>query len=81
MSDRGSQYIFANIFEMIAKEIPPGRKQKRIARKFWEMAGEFDFSESDMDVDKALIKLGLAWKEVDERYPEDGLQVVYAERT
>jgi hypothetical protein len=77
MSDKSSAYIFAAVFEMIAKELPSGPRRKTIARRFWKLSGEFDFSDEDMHADKALIALGLATKEVDPKYPEDGLQVVY----
>lgn len=74
MSD--TSYIMGRVFEMIAEEIPEARR-KTVARKFWKMAGEIDFSDDEMECDKALIKLGLAKMAIDPNYPEDGLGVVY----
>lgn len=77
MSDHSSAYIFGRVFELIAKEVPPGPRRGRIARKFWKMSREFDFSDDEMHADRALVSLRLARKGVDPDYPEDGPTMLY----
>lgn len=60
---------FGQIFSMLATD--PTSERKKIAQQIWTLRSDYDFSESEMECDWALIDLGLAVKEND--------QVVYAE--
>lgn len=76
MSDRTSAEIFGEFFANAAKE----RKTPavtRLVKAMWNEMKWYDFHPSDMDCDKALIKLGLAHMGVNEAYPEDGDVVLY----
>jgi hypothetical protein len=71
MADRSSQWIFAEVFTMIAKYVPK-KKQPEAAEAMWKLSMEFDFSPGDMEVDDILIGWGLAKKGVDKDYPDEG---------
>jgi hypothetical protein len=76
MADRSSAYIFGQIFELIDEHVPADKKRK-MALKFWKESRNYDFGPSDMHVDEALTRLGLAKEKVDPRYPEDGPVTMY----
>ena len=66
MSDRSSAYIFGSVFAYLAET--PDDRSKAFAVKMWRLKNEIgaDFSDYQMDVDDALITLGLACRGVDE---------------
>ena len=76
MADRTSAYIFGEIFRDIAS-MPALPIRSRLAKEYWKMSREYDFSEYQMEADEALLKLGLARKGVDPDYPEDGDVMLY----
>jgi hypothetical protein len=57
MADRTSAALFGEIFEMFAESEQP---DLRIVKRLWVMTRGYDFSACQMDVDDALMKLGLA---------------------
>lgn len=75
MADRSAAELFSEIFKMLASDKPIDRQ--KVARRFWELSGEYDFSHYQLYCDKALIKLGLARKGVDPQYPDDGKTILY----
>ena len=77
VADRTSAALFGEIFTMLAEEFPAGETRDRLAKKFWEMSRNYDFSDYQMDVPEALIKLNLAHMAIDPAYPEDGEIIVY----
>lgn len=76
MADRSSAYILGRVFEMIADELR-GAARDRVAADFWHLSREYDFTESQMHADEALILLGYARKGIDPEYPEDGEGIIY----
>lgn len=75
MADRTSAALFGKIFKILAS---PGEiDRKVIAREFYAMMGDYDFHDSQMDCDEALLELGLARKGMDPAYPEDGIVIIY----
>ena len=62
---------------MLAEEFPAGETRERLAKKFWAMSRDYDFSDYQMGVPEALIKLNLAHMAINPRYPEDGEVIVY----
>lgn len=77
MADRTSAGIFGDIFKELAKDEPIDRVA--FAKKVWEWSQGYDFSEYQMDCDDALLKLGLARRGIDPRYPNDGESIIYGE--
>lgn len=77
MADRTSARLFGEIFEMLAEEFPAGETRDRLAKRFWVMSRGYDFSDYQMDVPEALLKLNLAHMAVDPQYPEDGAIIIY----
>ena len=75
MADRTSAGLFGKIFELLAKN--PTDEHKAIAKEIFAETGDFDFNYYQMYADEALMKLGLARKGVDPRYPEDGETILY----
>jgi hypothetical protein len=76
MSDRSSAYLFGEIFNLIVGYVPKA-EQPKVAKDFWKMSRDYDFSDDQMHCDDQLIELGLAHKAVDPEYPEDGEVVIY----
>jgi hypothetical protein len=72
MADRTSAHLFGCIFEIIDEHVKDPQDRKVLAERFWAMSRGYDFSEYQMESDEVLERLGLARKEVDPRYPEDG---------
>jgi len=70
MADRTSAYLFGEIFGFLAKD--PTEANKKAARHFWKLAADYDFTEDQMDCDKALIKLELCRKRPKEDHVEYG---------
>lgn len=60
MADRTSAEIFGKLFKELAK--PGDLDRRKLARLLWKERGNYDFSEYQMDADKALITLGFAEK-------------------
>lgn len=63
MSDHQSATIFVNIFTDLARgATTPERLRwaKHLARKWWALRNECDFSDREMEIDRVLVKLGLA---------------------
>ena len=77
MADRTSAAIFADIFEELAKDEPIDRIA--FAKRMWAASRGYDFSPYQMSCDDALIKLGLARKGIDPKYPEDGETIIYGD--
>jgi hypothetical protein len=75
MADRTSAGLFGMIFELLAKN--PTDEHKEIAKEILGKAGDYDFSNYQMDADDALIKLGLAKKAVHPKYPDEGETIIY----
>ena len=76
MADRTAAYLFGSIFDLIDVHVPKD-EQKKIALEYWKQSRAYDFSPYQMGVDETLIRLGLACKGVDPRYPDDGETVLY----
>ncbi len=76
MSDRTAAEVFRYAFETCGLIEDPA-KQTAQARHLWAAGGRFDFSWNQMECDDVLIRLGLAHKGVDPRYPEDGVITIY----
>lgn len=76
MADRTSAGVFGKIFELLAKN--PTEENKAMALEIWPLQWEYDFNEYQMYADDALIKLGLAKKGIDSRYPEEE-SILYAD--
>lgn len=77
MADRSSAALFGEIFGLLAEHLEPGKVRDQVAKRFWEMSRNYDFNEYQMYCDDDLIKLGLAHRGIDARYPEDGECVIY----
>jgi hypothetical protein len=77
MGDSRSPQIFGPIFEDILLYVPPGDREY-LARKYWRMSQDYDFAPCELDVDNALIDLGLARRVV---HPTDGYVMHYASPT
>lgn len=58
MSDRTSADVFGQIFTLLASNKSKGE----IAKALWKSSFNFDFSQCQMEADRALIKLGFARK-------------------
>lgn len=76
MADRTSAEIFGAFFEKAA-EMQPTDDLAKLVDFMWGKSKGYDFNEYQMYCDDALIKLGLAYKGVDRRFPEDGETVLY----
>lgn len=76
MADRSSAYLFGCIFDLIDECVPEPKRTEE-ALRFWKMSREYDFSDSQMESDEVLTRLGLAQKGVDPHYPEDGETTIY----
>lgn len=65
MADRTAADIFGRIFEACANEgdAYSDSVAYRIAKTLWDVRDKYDFSDDQMDCDKALIDLGLAKKD------------------
>lgn len=70
MSDRDSAYIFSKAFELVVEHVPP-KKRETCAKELWQMSLDYDFAPSDMNIDKVLMKLGLAREGIDKDYPDE----------
>lgn len=75
MADRTSAGIFGKLFNLLAEN--PTDEHKGIAKQMFNEIGNYDFSEYQMYADESLIKLNLAHKGVDSKYPEDGEVIIY----
>lgn len=75
MADRTSAHLFGTIFRLLAKN--PTDEHKLIAREIYDLTGDYDFSNYQMDADEELITLGLARMGVDPEYPQEGEVVLY----
>jgi hypothetical protein len=69
MADRSSAYLFATIFELIDEHVPAEKKHE-IAKRYWKMSQEYDFSNYQLESDETLVRLGLARIERDHEDPE-----------
>lgn len=79
MADRTSAEIFGNTFVMLS-EMEQTPEVRKLVLYLWSEAGRYDFSDYQMECDKHLMKLGLAKRGIDPRWPEDGETVIYADR-
>ena len=77
MSDRSGAYLFSRIFKLVDEHVTDEKERKKLAREFWKETRDYDFSYYDLDCDDVLIRLGLAKKGVNPRYPEDGEVTLY----
>lgn len=75
MSDRNSAELFCLIFELLAEN--PTDEHKQMARKIYDKSSQYDFSNSQMEADDACLKLGIARKGVNPKYPEDGEVILW----
>lgn len=76
MADRTSAYIFSRVFDLIDEHVPEP-KRREVALEFWRESQNYDFSNSQMECDDVLIRLGLARKGIDPRWPNDGEVTIY----
>ena len=67
MSDRSKAYLFAELFQMFAKDMTD--ESKWFAHQVWKMTFEYDFLPCQMECDDALELLGLAKPDMDGDYP------------
>lgn len=74
MADRTSAEIFGRFFKEAARQ---GEIARPMVQFMWSLSKNYDFDPSQMECDRALIKLGLASRGVDPRFPEDGKVVRY----
>lgn len=58
MVDRIGAELYGILFEVLAQN--PEEENKALAKQFFKLVDESDFSYSQMGVDEALITLGLA---------------------
>lgn len=77
MADRSSAYLFSVIFETLLEELPAGEKRDALAKRFWDLSRNYDFSDRQLECDDVLIALGLAHKGIDPEYPNDGAITIY----
>ena len=77
MADRSSAYLFSRIFSLIDEHVQDAQTRQKLALEFWNESRSYDFSDDQMDCDEVLMKLGLARRDVDPRYPHDGEVVLY----
>lgn len=77
MADRTSARLFGRIFELLAKN--PTEEHKRIAKEIFSETRDYDFNNYQMNVDDELIKLGLARRGVDPKYPDEGEVIIYCD--
>lgn len=75
MSDRFASSIFGQIFKKLGSDPTP--QHKKWAAELWKMSREYDFSDCQMECDKALVKLDLARKGIDPEFPRDGRVMLY----
>ena len=69
MADRTSAGLFGQIFEILAQN--PTDEHKEIARRIYQLASGYDFSDCQMDADDACLALGIARRGIDPEYPDD----------
>lgn len=81
MADRTSAEIFSQIFLFIHKNVDDEWRKQMMARHFWDLSWNYDFSPTQMEIDEVLLDLGLAYRGVDPDWPEDGETVLYRDRT
>jgi hypothetical protein len=70
MGDINSAVIFSGFFEKLASDPTP--QHIKWAIELWEDSYHYDFSNNELECDDALIKLGLAKKDIHPKYPKDG---------
>lgn len=75
MADKINAELFGILFEVLAQI--PDEGNKALAKKFFEFIRDYDFSYSQMRADEALITLGLAKREIDPDFPEEGEMILY----
>lgn len=75
MADRTSARIFGSMFKILAEN--PSEDHKEVARVLHRLAQDCDFTYEQMDADEACIALGIAYRGIDPRYPEDGETVIF----
>ena len=63
MADRTSAELFGILFEVLAQN--PDEGSKALAKQFFELSENYDFSYDQMGVDEALITLDLAERSID----------------
>lgn len=73
MGDNDSPPLFKMMFDYLA-ETPNDIRAREFAAKLFEESRGFDFSNSEMEADEALEKLGLAYKKdsFDPLWDDDG---------
>ena len=75
MADRTSAQIFGDIFELLAKN--PDERNKRIAKKIFQLSCGYDFSPYQMYADDACLALGIAKRGIHPECPEDGEVILW----
>lgn len=75
MADRTSAHLFSTMFQLLAAN--PTEEHKLMAKKIWKLTRNFDFSFDQMSCDAALFALGLAYKAVNPKYPDEGEVTCY----
>jgi hypothetical protein len=73
MADRTSARIFGLFFNHLAKN--PTEENITLAKELTKELTNYDFSLYQMDADEALITLGLAKIQYDEKWDED--EIIY----
>ena len=75
MADHTSAGIFGEIFVRLAKT--PDERNIEFAHWLWGKSMQYDFSPCQMECQDSLVKLGLARRGVDPRWPQDGETWLY----
>jgi hypothetical protein len=75
MADRTSAGIFGDLFNRLATK--RGAWVKGEAQWLWKQSEGYDFTPDQMDADEALVKFGLAKREPNPKYPEEGPVTLY----
>lgn len=75
MTDKNSAQLYGILFEVLAED--PTEENKALAKIFFDQSDAYAFTHDQMDVDEALITLGLAKREIDPDFPDEGEQVLY----
>lgn len=63
MTDSIGAELYGILFEVLAQD--PNEENKALAKRFFKLIDESDFSYSQMNVDEALITLSLAKRRLD----------------
>lgn len=69
MADRTSAELFGILFDVLAQN--PDEENKALAKQFFELSEKYDFSNSQMCADEALITLDLAEQRINSEGDEE----------